>query len=167
MRCYYCGSCFLDCDNNRCFCSRSMWCLYKRRRCEVDIFAWELAHEEKIHLESCKDWKSDTYWSEGYSCFCKRRTRIARITRMYNIQHREHREFDSRQQKKKTGKNPFWCLWLFQRPYAKCYAFVFKNEFLSLRHTTKHITIVIANIKKKKHRLLSQSKKQRLALALN
>ena len=35
---------------------------------------------------------------------------------------------------------------------AKYYAFVFKNEFSSLSHTTITVTIVIANIQKQKHR---------------
>ena len=42
--------------------------------------------------------------------------------------------------------------------YAKCYAFVFKNEFLSLSHTTYHITIVITNIKKPKPRFYEPKK---------
>ena len=49
-------------------------------------------------------------------------------------------------------------------PCAKCYALVFKNEFLHLSHIPYHITIVITNIQKQKPRLLSQSKKQILEL---
>ena len=41
---------------------------------------------------------------------------------------------------------------------AKCYDFVFKNEFLSLSHNPHHITIVIANIKKQKHRFYEPKK---------
>ncbi len=50
-------------------------------------------------------------------------------------------------------------------PHAKCRAFIFKNEFLSLSHSPYHITVVITNIEKKKPRLLSQSKKLILPLA--
>ncbi len=32
---------------------------------------------------------------------------------------------------------------------AKCYDFVFKNEFLSLSHNPHHITVVITNVKSK------------------
>ena len=43
-------------------------------------------------------------------------------------------------------------------PCAKCYALVFKNEFLRLSHIPYHITIVITNIQKQKHRTFGTKK---------
>ena len=45
---------------------------------------------------------------------------------------------------------------------AQCYAFVCKNELFRQSHTTYHITVVITNIKKKKHRLCKPKKQNYL-----
>ena len=48
-----------------------------------------------------------------------------------------------------NNKNPFLCLSLILSSCANCYAFVFKNKFLSLSHSPYHITSLLQTSKSK------------------
>ncbi len=58
----------------------------------------------------------------------------------------------------KNQKNTFRCLELLQSSSAKWSVFVFESKLSGQIHTSYHITIVITNIKKKKHRFFEPKK---------
>ena len=73
---------------------------------------------------------------------------MALMTQIFEVPQKGQKE----QKVNKNQKNTFGCLELLQSSCAKWSAFVFESELSRQAHTTYHITIVITNIKKKKHR---------------